>query len=196
MRSWPRVPFPSWESGHSHCLVRAGIRSPEQGVPYSPPKPLQAACLHAALLLQGARGAIGQRSGSRPGPAPEERPFVPSCVLSGGEQDWAGGSDLAQPDRSCHYGRAQRGQHGSHSGRMRGTSPCEGACSASGALPACFLVTPAQTTPGEQWVSRKVPYGGRRTRGVPWPLPLTPKCCTQHVCFPGLPRPNLRGRGE
>lgn len=54
-RSWPVVSFSFLGNcGHSHCLVRAGSRSPEQRAPNPAlplPQPPWAACLHTAAFL-------------------------------------------------------------------------------------------------------------------------------------------------
>lgn len=99
------------------------------------------------------------------------------------------------PDRSCHYGRtlseelALSGEAAAGPAVWRSPSqPAE--------HPGLFSGNPSSDHALEsEWLSRKVPYRGCRTRGVPWPLPLTPKCCTQHSCFPGFLRPKLKGRG-
>lgn len=55
-RSWPMVSFSFLgKCGHSHCLVRAGSRSPEwaPNPPLPLPQPLWAACLHTAPFLSG-----------------------------------------------------------------------------------------------------------------------------------------------
>lgn len=82
LRSWPRVPLPSWERGHSHCLARAGIRSPEQQVPYSPSHSPCSSCLHAAPLCSVATWLTSSWA-----LVPAGSTWRSPCVLSGGEQD-------------------------------------------------------------------------------------------------------------
>lgn len=62
-----------------------------------------------------------------------------------------------------------------------------------------FLVTPDQTSPRRGspvacGVSRKILYRGCSDKRSAPSLPWTPKCCTQHICSPGLLRSNLKGQ--
>lgn len=128
VRSWPMDPFPSWESGHSHCLVRAGIRSPEQRAPdplLPLPQPLQAACLHAAALcsvgrwLTSSGGLVpaGSTWSRRQGPGHAGRSnaavFRPACSPAGGQDRAAGGQTGLGLTQLSVWTDTQRGQDSS-----------------------------------------------------------------------------------